>query len=216
MRFGAFRPPKPENRVLLRYALDGHGYTPYSTRISCLMIKGGFRFFPFVDCDAEGRIRFALDVRPLQPLADSRWKCYPPLCHPDRSGGICSSPNQCLILMKNPLLLSQPASSATSRFPVEVPPSPLSSRPKWRDLQFAQSVLDLDENPTPVIPAGLFVFPSDGCAHVVVEKLRTALGKISTVGVLRLCATKPAPPDKSVRRFAQDDVCGSFDEKHPK
>ena len=23
---GAFRPPKPENRILLRYALDGHGY----------------------------------------------------------------------------------------------------------------------------------------------------------------------------------------------
>ena len=26
MLFGAFRPPKPENRILLRYALDGHGY----------------------------------------------------------------------------------------------------------------------------------------------------------------------------------------------
>ena len=26
MLFGAFRPPKPENRILLRYPLDGHGY----------------------------------------------------------------------------------------------------------------------------------------------------------------------------------------------
>src|ERR1700691_5568655 len=26
MLLGAFRPPKPENRILLRYALDGHGY----------------------------------------------------------------------------------------------------------------------------------------------------------------------------------------------
>jgi hypothetical protein len=26
MLFEAFRPPKPENRILLRYPLDGHGY----------------------------------------------------------------------------------------------------------------------------------------------------------------------------------------------
>jgi hypothetical protein len=26
MLFGAFRPPKPENGILLRYPLDGHGY----------------------------------------------------------------------------------------------------------------------------------------------------------------------------------------------
>jgi hypothetical protein len=26
MLFGPFRPPKPENRILLRYPLDGHGY----------------------------------------------------------------------------------------------------------------------------------------------------------------------------------------------
>jgi hypothetical protein len=26
MRLGAFRPPRPENRILLRYALDGRGY----------------------------------------------------------------------------------------------------------------------------------------------------------------------------------------------
>ena len=26
MLFGAFRPPKPENRIFPRYALDGHGY----------------------------------------------------------------------------------------------------------------------------------------------------------------------------------------------
>jgi hypothetical protein len=26
MLFGAFRPPKPENRILLWYPLDGHGY----------------------------------------------------------------------------------------------------------------------------------------------------------------------------------------------
>jgi hypothetical protein len=26
MPLGAFQPPKPENRILLRYALDGHGY----------------------------------------------------------------------------------------------------------------------------------------------------------------------------------------------
>jgi hypothetical protein len=38
--------------------------------------------------------------------------------HPDRSGGICSSLNQHPIRM-------------------EALPSPLSSRPKWRDLQFS-------------------------------------------------------------------------------
>jgi hypothetical protein len=46
-----------------------------------------------------------------------------PLCHPDRSAGICSSLNQ---------HLSQ----------TEAPPSPLSSRSKWRDLQFAQPASD--------------------------------------------------------------------------
>jgi hypothetical protein len=26
MLLGAFQPPKPKNRIFLRYALDGHGY----------------------------------------------------------------------------------------------------------------------------------------------------------------------------------------------
>ena len=39
----------------------------------------------------------------------------------------------------------------------------------------------------------------------VVGKLRTAWGKISTAGVLRLRATSAVLRDKSVRRFAQDD-----------
>jgi hypothetical protein len=42
------------------------------------------------------------------------------------------------------------------------------------------------------------------------------MGKISTLGVLRLRAIKPAASDKSVRRFAQDDVLMEFDEKPPK
>jgi hypothetical protein len=52
-------------------------------------------------------------------------KHRPSLCHPDRSGGICSSLNRHLIRM-------------------EAPPSPLSSRPKWRDLQFSQPATDPD------------------------------------------------------------------------
>jgi hypothetical protein len=43
------------------------------------------------------------------------------------------------------------------------------------------------------------------------------MGKISTVGVHRLRATRAVARDKSVRRSAQDDdFGGSFDEKHPK
>ncbi len=52
-------------------------------------------------------------------------KHRPPLCHPDRSGGICSSPNH------HPMR-------------TEAPPSPLSSRPKWRDLQFPEPSSDAD------------------------------------------------------------------------
>jgi hypothetical protein len=36
MPLGAFQPPKPENRILLRYALDGHGYI-----FSCLPSLSG-------------------------------------------------------------------------------------------------------------------------------------------------------------------------------
>jgi hypothetical protein len=57
-------------------------------------------------------------------------KYRPPLCHPacpgvpwDRSGGICVSLDQ------HPI-------------PTEAPPSPLSSRPKWRDLPFSQPASD--------------------------------------------------------------------------
>jgi hypothetical protein len=38
------------------------------------------------------------------------------------------------------------------------------------------------------------------------RKAPNSMGRISTVGVLRLRAIKPASPDKSVRRRAQDDV----------
>ena len=51
----------------------------------------------------------------------------PRLCHPDRSGGIRSSLNQQLLW-------------------TEAPPSPLSSRPKWRDLQFSQSSSAVDRS----------------------------------------------------------------------
>jgi hypothetical protein len=36
-------------------------------------------------------------------------------------------------------------------------------------------------------------------------KAPSSIGKISSVGVLRLRAIRPVSPDKSVRRFAQDD-----------
>jgi len=43
------------------------------------------------------------------------------------------------------------------------------------------------------------------------------MGKISTLGVLRLRASSAVSRDKSVRRSAQDDVfVVSFKEKHPK
>ena len=57
MLFGAFRPPKPENRIFLRYALDGHGYIFSCTVIifhpkvcakslnSGLMVRMRLRFF---------------------------------------------------------------------------------------------------------------------------------------------------------------------------
>ena len=61
----------------------------------------------------------------------------PPLCHPDRSGGICGSLNRHLIR-------------------IEAPPSPLSSRPKWRDLQFSQPVSD--SNRSSALP---FVIPTE-------------------------------------------------------
>jgi hypothetical protein len=47
------------------------------------------------------------------------------------------------------------------------------------------------------------------------RKAPSSMGKISTLGVLRLRATSAVSREKSVRRCAQDDVfCRSFKEKH--
>jgi hypothetical protein len=56
-------------------------------------------------------------------------KHHPPLCHPERSRGICGSLDQHQMLTK-------------------APPSPLSSRAKPRDLQFAQPAPNADQSAT--------------------------------------------------------------------
>jgi two-component system sensor histidine kinase KdpD len=68
-------------------------------------------------------------AKAIQPASDSNRKRHPPFCHPDRSGGICSSFNQHLMQ-------------------TEAPPSPLSSRPKWRDLQFLSPASDANRSAT--------------------------------------------------------------------
>jgi hypothetical protein len=85
MPLGAFRPPKPENRILLGYALDGHGHI-----CSCTVII----FHPQVCAKALNsglivRMRLSLFSR-RQPLSccPLRWLCE---CL-RKSGSSCSRP----------------------------------------------------------------------------------------------------------------------------
>jgi hypothetical protein len=95
----------------------------------------------------------------------AQWKRRPPLCHPDRSGGICSStdlswkcfstrrsPGPALFSLFQTELSSRPERSEVEgplvhppqhRSSMEAPSSPLSSRPKWRDLQFNGPLVEM-------------------------------------------------------------------------
>jgi hypothetical protein len=93
-----FSDGKPHTRSCLRQRSRKSGYAP--VRMTT------------VSASANARV--------LVGMTNLKVRNQSTLCHPDRSGGICSSLNQHLLR-------------------TEAPPYPLSSRPKWRDLQFSQS-----------------------------------------------------------------------------
>src|ERR1700693_6221081 len=91
-----------------------------------------------IPSEAEGSA-----VRATSPQCSP--KHHPPLCHPERSRGICSSLDQHQMLTK-------------------APPSPLSSRAKPRDLQFAQPAPNAHQSTT--LP---FVIPSEAEGSAVLS-----------------------------------------------
>src|SRR5271169_4467982 len=104
--------------------------------------------------------RTTTDLLSSQPLSGADWKRHPPLCHPERSRGICSSADlswECVSTERSgPAVLS-----ISQRMHIEPPPYPLSSRvedgpkaacgpPKEMKTPSLRQPLSMEASPSPL------------------------------------------------------------------